>query len=323
MELPKPRQLHEFIINKHVSDKLALFNINNLQNIILYGKKNRGKKTLIYAFIRHLFNIDSHIDISVQKITKTYKHKSSSYICSYNRCNYYYEIDFLENIKVIKHIINHFIIDLCSNKTVHNTFRIVILRNIDVIYEENIRALSYIIETFYKYNKFIIISNNSNMHFYKCKIMNLCCPIKCYIHKKEIENYLKDKKIKCTKKSKTNILNSDTLFEIMMIIQYKTLPKYDPIQIFLNKIHTLLIKSQNILFISKLKTYIYDIYLLNYNLQKIPIQYIKYISKKKNISDTNLHILYHKANIYNCSNTFELFSFIENFFIEIKINNLF
>ena len=68
---------------------------------------------------------------------------------------------------------------------------------------------------------------------------------------------------------------------------------------------------------------IYDIYLLNYNLDKIPIQYVKYILKqKKNLTNDDIHTLYHIAHTYNPIKHFELFSFVENFFIEIKIRNL-
>jgi len=107
-----------------------------------------------------------------------------------------------------------------------------------------------------------------------------------------------------------------------MIMEYKSLPLYKPIEIFLDKIYTLLEKSKDILFIPTLKTYIYDIYLLNFNIRTLPIQYIKYVLEKKDIPNDNLHILYHLANKYNSVYTFELFSFIENFFIEVKCKNL-
>jgi len=321
MILSKPTQLNEFIINKHLSDILSLFNINNMQNIILFGEKNTGKKTLVHAFINHLFSISTDL-IHIQNITKTYKYRKHSYTCAFKQCNYYYEIDCLENIKMIKHIINHFISELCSNQTLHNKYRIIIIHNIDSIHHDNLKSLSNIIEKYYKCNKFIILSNNNKKHIYNSKIFNLCVPIRSYINKNEIEQYITHTNKKFTKKIKKKMIQCTDLFELQMLMEYKSLPLYNPIEIFLDKIYTLLKKSEDILFIPTLKTFIYDIYLLNFNIQKLPIQYIKYILEKKEISNDNLHILYHLANKYNSVYTFEAFSFIENFFIEVKYKNL-
>ena len=323
MNIYKPTQFKQFIINKHITTKLSLFNINNLQNIILFGKKNSGKKTLLYAFINHLFNIGDNNSINIRTVTETNKYKTTSYTYTYKQCDYFYEIDFLKNIKNIKKIINHFIKQLCSNKTLHDKYRIIIIRNIDVINKQNIKSLSYIIEKYYRYNKFIILSEGKNMNIYYSKIKNLCFTIKCYICTNEIEEYLRYTKKKYTTNIKNKIIQCNDLYTVQQLIHYKTLPQYEPIHVFLKKIHTLLLKSSDILFISKLKTLIYDIYLLNYNLDKIPIQYVKYILKQKtDLSNNDRHTLYHIAHTYNPINYFELFSFVENFFIEIKIRNL-
>lgn len=323
MNISKPTQFKDFIINKHITKNLSLFNINNLQNIILCGKKNIGKKTLLYAFINHLFNINDNNSTNMRTITKTNKFKHISYTSTYTQCDYFYEIDFLKNIKNIKNVINYFIKELCSNKTLQNKYRIIIIHNIDVINTQNIKSLSYIIEKYFMYNRFIILSEGKNMNLYNSKINNLCFTIKCSLYPNEIEAYLTHTKKKYTTKIKKNIMKCNDVYEIQSLMEYKSLPQYEPIQIFLKKIHTLLLHSSDILFISKLKTLIYDIYLLNYNLNTIPIQYVTFILKNKNdLTNDDIHILYHIANKYNPIKHFELFSFVENFFIEIKIRNL-
>lgn len=318
MILSKPTQFNEFIINKKFVDILTTFNIDNLQNIVLYGKKNIGKKTLVQAFINHLFTQNN---IFTQKITKNFKYHNKSYTCVYTTSHYYYEIDFLENVKHIKKIIMDFLLNLCTNVTLHIKYRIIILHNIDVVREKNLNALLYLIETFYKYNKFIIISNNSSLHLFNSKLMNMCFNVRCYLDKQELNNYIQTKKY--TKKVIDKIRNCNDLYEIMLLTNYKALTQYQPINTFLEKIHKLLVKMTDLLCITKLKSYIQDMHLLNFDLKKIPIAYIKFIRNKKNMSDSDLHLLYHIANKYNPNKqTFELFSFIETFFIEVKLHNL-
>ena len=318
MIVSRPTQLNDFIIHKNIADILTTFNTNTLQNIFMYGEKNVGKKTLIYAFINHLF---TQTNIFTQKITKNFKYNNKSYSCVYTTSHYYYEIDFLENVKHIKKIILDFLLNICSNATLHNKYRIIILHNIDVVRAKNLNALLYIIETYYKYNKFIIVSNNNSLHVFNSKLINMCFNIRCYIDKQELNNYIHDKKY--TKKVIHNIHNCKNLYQIMLLMNYKSLPKYEPMYVFIHKIHKLLLKMTNLLCITKLKAYIQDMHLLNFDLKKIPIHYIKFIRDKKTISDSDLHLLYHIANKYNPNNcTFELFSFIENFFIEVKIHNL-
>ena len=318
MIVSKPTQFNDFIINKKIADRLATFNTDNLQNIFLYGKKNIGKRTLIQAFINHLFTQNN---IFTQKITKNFKYNHKSYTCIYTTSHYYYEIDFLENVKHIKKIIADFLLNLCSNATLHNKYRIIILRNVDIVREKNLNALLYIIENYYKYNKFIIISNNSSLHVFNSKLMKLCFNIRCYLDKQEINNYIHNKKY--TKKVLHNIHNCNNLYELMLVINYKSLPQYKPIYIFLEKIHKLLVNMTTLLCITKLKAYIQDLHLLNFDLKTLPSHYIKFIRDKQDMSDSDLHLLYHIANKYNPDNrTFELFSFIESFFIEVKVHNL-
>ena len=288
MELSKPALFKDFIINKHIVDKLKHLNIQNIQNIFLYGKKNVGKKTLLYAFINHLFSIQNTQHI--RKLTKTIKNKNCSYTCVYNQCDYYYEIDCLENVKYIKHIINHFIDKLCSNKTINNKFRFIIIHNINCIQKDYLSSLSNLIEKHYIYNKFILISNNCNNNsIFYTKLTHICFNVRCYIKKNEIEKYIISKKFKLSKVCKENVLKCKDLYKMNMIINYKSLPIYNNIDLFIKKIHTLLVKSKNILFTYELKTYIYDLYLLNVNIESLPLYYIIYLTKNKNVSNEHLH----------------------------------
>ena len=322
MDLLIPKNFNEFIINKKNATILSLFNINNLPNILIFGKKNIGKKTLIYSFIRHLYNITN---IHIQEIEKQLKYSSKNYTCIFNMCDYYYEIDLLKNIKNVKYIIKDFLINLCSNSTLDNNYRIIIIHNIDVLNIDNLKSLSYLIEKYHIYNRFIIISNNSTLYYIKSKLFNLCFNVRCYLDKNEIKNYIDyyNKKYKLTDKIIKKIYNCKDLYQIQLIVKYKTIKYYNPLELYIKQIHILLINAENILFIPTLKNYIQELFLLNFNLKKIYTTYIDFILKELHINDNDIHMLYHLANKYSPSKKyFEHFSLIENFFIEVKLNIL-
>lgn len=325
MNLLIPNHFDEYIIHKKYANLLSTFTIYNLQNILIYGKQNMGKKTLIYNFIKHLYNIPSTTKIHVQNIEDILKNNKKSYKCVYNTNDYYYEIDLLKNVKYIKHIINNFLFHLCSNSTLNNQIRIIIIHNVDILHTENLISLSNIMEKYYKSNRFIIISNHTSLFYLQSKLFNLCFNINCNLKETDLKNFIiscEKNYTKLSKKKQKQILNCNNLYELQLMIKYKIVPEYKPIQSYIKNIHSLLINANDILFIYKLKSYLQEIYLLDFDLKKIPIMYITFITQKKKFLDTELHLLYHLANKYNPHNKcLEFFSFIENFFIEIKLHN--
>ena len=78
MNIEPPNNFDDFIINKNKVNILKKFNINNLSNILIYGKENTGKKTLVYNFLKYLYNVSS---INTHKNEDSFKYKNKHYSC--------------------------------------------------------------------------------------------------------------------------------------------------------------------------------------------------------------------------------------------------
>jgi len=324
MNITGPTNFNEFIINKRIVNILRNFTIHNLTNILLYGHKNTGKKTIIYNFIKHLFNKTS---ITTQHKVDELKYKHKQYSCSYKYSKYYYEIDLLENIKCSKYIINDFIQNICNNKCINNSYRIIIIHNLHVIDITLIKSLLNIIERNYHNNKFILICNSTQINLFY-KLSSIFLTLRCYIDKNELELYIEDmvrKKYTLTKKNTPIIYSCNDLYYINMLLEFKSIPPYDPIQKYVEKIYTIIKKYNTILFLEKIRPLLYEMYLLDFNLALLIQQFIKYIKiKHKNIPDDTLHLLYHLSATYDPlqSHYFQPFTLVETFFINIKKLNI-
>ena len=319
MNIEPPNNFDEFIINKKKTNILKKININNLSNILLYGPENTGKKTLVYNFIKYLYNVPS---INTHKKEDSFKYKNKHYSCIYNYSKYYYDIDFLENIKQSKYIINIFLKSICINKCIHGSYRIIIIRNINVLDTLLLKSFTNILEKYYEHNRFILVINTDIPINYK-NLFNFFFTLRCSIDKDELDEYIKIKNCKLSKKSTDIINNCNNLYHINTILKSKSLKHFDPILMYIKKIYTIIKNNNNILFIIKIKDIIYEIYLLNFNMSKFILTFIRFIIDKKNISDDNQHTLYHLAAEYDPKNkTVQPFTLMETFFIKVKQMNI-
>jgi DNA polymerase III delta prime subunit len=319
MNIEPPNNFDDFIINKNKVNILKKFNINNLSNILIYGKENTGKKTLVYNFLKYLYNVSS---INTHKKEDSFKYKNKNYSCTYTYSKYYYDIDFLENIKQSKYIINIFLKSICNNKCIHDSYRIIIIRNINVLDTLLLKSFTNILEKYHKNNRFILLIDTDIPVNYK-NLFNFFFTLRSTIDKKELEEYIKINNCKLSKKSISIIKNCNNLYHINTILKFKSLKNFDPILTYIKKIYTILKKNNNILFIIKIKEIIYELYLLNFNMSKFILKFINFIIKKNNIQDDIQHILYHLAAEYDPrSKSMQPFTLMEIFFIKVKEMNI-
>lgn len=318
MDIKPPILLSNFIINKNNAKILSTFNTNNLTNILLYGQPNTGKKTLVHALIKHLYNVNTYT-IHTKEEVFTYNRKN--YSCIYTYTNFYYNIDFAKNIKCSKYIINSFIKNICNNTSINNTFRIIIIHNLDLLDIKLIKSFIHIIEKYYTDTRFIIVSNTNEPKLFK-SLLSFSFTLKCHIDKDDITSYINHHKCKLSKKITAFIYSCNNLYLINKSIEFKTLPVYAPILKYVKKIYNIIKNNNHILFIEKIRTIIYEMYLLNFNLYTLILKSIQYIiDTNKHVSDKDIHTLYHYAALYDPShnNTIQPFTLIETFYIQVKI----
>ena len=317
MNIQAPNNFSEFIINKKNAKILSGFNKNNLNNILFYGNKNTGKKTLLNCFIKHLFNKDS---FNIQNKEDLLKYKNKNYSCTYKYTKYYYDIDFLKNIKCSKYIINDFLKNICNNKCIDNSYRIIIIHNLNYLDVHLIHAFLNIVEENYKFNKFILIYNTTNIKLFN-KMISLFFTLRCNIDKNELKKYIETNNFKLTKKITPVIYTCNNLYYINLLLEFKSLELYKPIEKYVKKIYSIIKKYNTILFLEHIRPLLYEMYLHDFSLTELIQTFITFLlNKNKNISDINIHLLYHLGAKYDPlkKGFFQPFTLVESFFIEVK-----
>ena len=51
-----PKSLDNFIYNKKIAQRLKVYNLNFIENLIFFGLNNSGKRTLIAGLLDHISN---------------------------------------------------------------------------------------------------------------------------------------------------------------------------------------------------------------------------------------------------------------------------
>lgn len=163
------------LIHNNIILKLNnLINNNNIPNIIFYGVNGSGKKTLVYNFIRNIYNNDIELINTYTKFVNCSHLKGIKYI--------------RENIKLYSKI----------NINANINFKIIILSNADKLTIEAQSALRRSIELFSHKTRFFIIVED------KYKLLN---PILSRFHQIYVPLPFVNKKI--TNLNKLSISNID------------------------------------------------------------------------------------------------------------------
>lgn len=292
------------LINKKLLIYKNYFNINTINNIILYGKNGSGKYTFAKCILYKLFGKDIYKTKKIILKLEDKNLKDISIIAS----SYHYEIylnDYLLNNK--KSLIS-IIRELCETKNINNdNYKFILIKNADFICKETLIKIKNISETYYSTCKFIFTTNSTSILSKYLKglfeFIRVPCP-----SIDEIKQYLKDicfleKIIYDDKIIEYLIEKSGKNMNVLMYLFEMSYPnkEYKPqeniINIKLDKLikHINSKKIENILIIRK---ELYDI--LANNINKIYIY--KYIVNSYLYQDISHN---HKAKIVEAAATFQ------------------
>lgn len=314
----KPEKLDDFIVNRDIAQRLKNFSHSSCLNTIFYGPAFSGKRILIDAFIKHLFNLDS-----LQKTINTYDTKINNNHVKITciQSNYHFEINLFEYGLYDKHVLCNFVKEIASTKNISkNTYKIIVLNRLDKTSENLQLALRRIIELNYKTCRFIMTTRNLS------KINNAIISRSCLIriplpNKIQIINYLnfwKNKKNLDFDVNKILKYTNYNLFNINSVILYGKF-KYDNETRYYSKLFHKCLKVKNLNFIQNIRDYIYKTHLLNIAPNEILKDYLNYIINKKIFDNEQLIEITKQAalNEFKCIKSNKYFFCLENFFIYI------
>tara|TARA_B110000208_G_scaffold42200_1_gene55927 strand:+ start:2008 stop:3048 length:1041 start_codon:yes stop_codon:yes gene_type:complete len=182
-----PVLLKDFVIHKNIAKNLLNFNDSNINHTLFYGQSNSGKRTLINAFLKNMFNDN----IKTTKFFKDISYNNTKVSIEYMASQYHYELNLCEYGFSDKFIITEFIQKILSYKNITDGhLKIIVLYNIDKINIEAQYALRKILEKYSKNGRFIFSTNNINS--VDKAILSRCVYIRVPKPKKEyIREYIK------------------------------------------------------------------------------------------------------------------------------------
>jgi hypothetical protein len=143
--------------------KLQNCKYNKLINMLFYGVKGCGKKSIVKAYVNNL--IASYFNVKLEDIHETKKEikcKTSKKfeIFHYSKTKYYYIIDMIKLGKKRIHFFDEFLRYIIQSKNIFNfPFNLIMIRNFDVSDNKLITRFKLYSEKYYKYTRFICITN--------------------------------------------------------------------------------------------------------------------------------------------------------------------
>lgn len=317
-----PVDFDEFILHRNIIEKLKKYTQYNYINMLFYGPSSCGKRTLINAFIKYLYNLK---EFNTELVEFDIKINNNDVKIKTIQSKYHNEFFLYEYGLYDKHVLCDFIKEIVSSKNIiNNGFKLIVLHSIDELNKNALLALRRIMELYINSCRFILIADHLNK--IDDSIISRCLSIRVpYPDQKEIDLYLDNcEKILNTKLNKSKIKNKGhgNLFKLNTLIfniDYK-----DPIDIFIKNIHNIIKNSNDITFIDDIRKLIYKMHLLDFSYQNIFKSYINFIINSKEFTDTQINDIINQVAIceYNCQKTSKYFFCLEKFFIYLKLTIL-
>jgi DNA polymerase III delta prime subunit len=259
-EKNNPIFLDDFKIHLNLLPKLQTLCKKDISNILIYGRKGIGKMTIVKCLLNTHFNTNI--------ITKTIEIKINSTEIKFNSSNYYFEI-ILNNYYNRKKF-EEVLLYLCEGSDINNKFKLIIIKNIDVIDDFSFKIIKSIIEKKHDSIRFILIASTiSNLNnFIKGCFLLIRIP---FPDKIELLNYVSNiyPNVK-TSKIKSLISEANNLTDIFISLEIiKIEPNYvNPYKDAINKLIKL-IEGDNMNNILKIRGILYNIMSKNYDLKII------------------------------------------------------
>lgn len=149
-ETHKPIFLDDFKIHLNLLPKLQTLCKKDISNILICGPKGIGKTTIVKCLLNTHYNTNILTkNISVMINSTELKFKSSNYYFEIILNNYY-------NRKKFEEVLLY----LCDGNDINNKFKLIIIKNIDMIDELSFKIIKNIIEKRHDSIRFILIASN-------------------------------------------------------------------------------------------------------------------------------------------------------------------
>jgi DNA polymerase III delta prime subunit len=140
-----PKYFNEFKYHTEIIKRLEINKDENIINSIFVGVNNSGKKTLINAYLNHIFSADIHL----QKKINSYELKIGNNIVNieYISSIYHFELNLYEFGYYDKNIITDFIQNIIKYKSINlGKLKIIVINHFDKITKLAQLALRRIVE---------------------------------------------------------------------------------------------------------------------------------------------------------------------------------
>lgn len=154
-----PKNLDNFIYNKKIAQRLKVYNLNFIENLIFFGLNNSGKRTLIAGLLDHISNN------SIVRNLRSYSLKINNNKLEINfiESKYHFEINLYEYGNYDKNIITEFLkYILTFNNVTELKYKIIVIHHFDKVSKTAQLALRRIIEQYHKVGRFILCCENIN-----------------------------------------------------------------------------------------------------------------------------------------------------------------
>lgn len=246
--------------------------IDSFHNVFIYGGLGSGKYTTALMILQSIYG-----DAIYNKSQKRFDYiignsqKSLELTCS----KYHYEIYFNDNYDYDYNIIIEFIKDVSRTcNIINNSFKVILLRNIQFLNKTMYEVIKNICEKYYNHCKFIFISNslshvpkimfgfcffirislNDQKQELKDFISNICTKEKIVMNENKLEKLIKKYKY-----------NLNMIFSNLQLIkQNKNYNMIDPVELRYKKIITL-IKKNDVTKINDIRKELYELTACNIN----------------------------------------------------------
>ena len=287
-----PTKFDDFILNKDIIEKLKVYNSDNVPNLLLYGIEGAGKKTIINAFLNHLFDVT---EIQTEIVEYNIKINNNDVTIRTLQSKYHYEINLYEYGLYDKHVLCDFVKELASTRNVlTNKHKIFIFNSFDKTNTYAQLALRRLMETLVNTARFILTTKSLGK--LDKSLISRCYTLRVPYPKKDIDEYLyfcSEKLKKQLNKEKIIRKANNNLFKLNVLIF--NIDYINPVTIFVKQIYDIIINSKNILFIDEIRIIIYKMHLLDFKPEDILMSYIKLCIQKKIFNNQQLYSVINEA----------------------------
>jgi len=287
----RPRQFQDSKLNLDIVNKVEnIASVDSFQNLFIYGGMGCGKYTMALMILNNIFGKEVY-NKSQKKFEYTIgnSHKTIDIMCS----KYHYEIYFNDNYDYDYNIICEFLKDVSRTlNVITNSFKVIVLRNIQFINKNMYNVIKNICEKSYNQCKFIFMCNSiSNIprlmfgffFFIRVSMIHQKEELYEYINKICIKEKITMNPEKLNKLIRKYKYNLNMIFATLQLIkQNKNYNMVDPLELRYKKIIGL-IKKNDITKVNDIRKELYDLTSCNINKYELIMYLYEYFMEKSSI----------------------------------------